>query len=99
MLVTGKASLILVSPERMGVAYILSSQEAEAEVSVSIARNQGQPGLHSKTVSKGPRKEKGGGVRKKNTARALVQGQAQVSSLQGKRHCSWHQRSLAKKMW
>lgn len=40
MLVTGKASLILVSPERVGVAYILSPQEAEAEVSVSIARNR-----------------------------------------------------------
>lgn len=72
-----KTPLLLVSPERMGVAHadIFSPQEAVAELSQDC-----HPGLHSKT-QKGQKKEKGGVIRKV-TARALAQGRAQVPSLE-----------------
>lgn len=97
MLVT-RTSLLLVSLERMGVAqpYVLSPQEAVAEFVCWDCQESKASLGYTARLSKRPKKGKGGGVRE-TLAPALMQGQAWVPSLQGKLHCSWHQRSLMQK--
>lgn len=74
------ALLLLVSPERMGVAhvYILSPQEAVAELSQDCQESKACLGyiVRLKKAKKG----KGRGC-KKSRQRALAQGWAQVPSL------------------